>query len=862
MIGLPTTFWGKLAQREDGTIEWHPLEDHCCDVAAVAEALLHLPLWRRRIARSAGLADLDRCQVARLCVLAALHDLGKFTLSFQAKGRDDLDLAPLGHVGPAVAALRSDPVVRGLLGPLGCFGDGTEGLLVTAFAHHGRPTPEQTADHQRARWQARAGLDPIAGVRALVVQCQRWFPEAFDGTSELPDEAAFEHGFAGLVMLADWIGSDTAFFPYRVGPGDRMETARRKAADVLRAMAIDVPAEARSDSAGRCPFERISPFSPRPAQRALGELDLADEGTITVQEAETGSGKTEAALAHFVRLFESGAVDGLYFALPTRTAATQIFERVREAAARAFSSPPPVVLAVPGYLRVDDAEGQRSLPDFDVLWPDSERFRYRGWAAEMPKRFLAGAIAVGTIDQVLLSSLAVGHAHLRATSLLRHLLVVDEVHASDAYMATILEDVLDRHLAAGGHALLLSATLACEARARLLRPGKTVDPMTLEAASAVPYPLISTRQSTVAVAHDGRDRDVSLSALAEMDGFTVVASRACQAAAARAKVLVLRNTVRDCIATQLAVEAAVGDRALLFGCAGVPAPHHGRFAREDRRSLDEALEAQAGREARPGGCVVVATQTVQQSLDLDFDLVFTDLSPVDVLLQRLGRLHRHPRPRPPGFEEPRAFVLVPSDRNLASLVRSDGSARSHHGLGGAVYPDLRMLEAAWRLLERWAVWHIPSMNRAIVEAGLHSEALEEIVESIGEPFRRHSNHLSGTVYGHRRLAELNLVNRTTPYHRMAFPGREDERIATRLGEGDRRLRFEPGFAGPFDNRVEEITVPAFWARGAESEEEPSDLRVGGGAAHFTFANRRFVYDRLGFRPEAENPQEADDNAGP
>lgn len=121
---------------------------------------------------------------------------------------------------------------------------------------------------------------------------------------------------------------------------------------------------------------------------------------------------------------------------------------------------PSVVLAVPGYPEVDGAKGQRLAP-FEVLWPEEVReqlcTRYRGWAVENPKRYLAGAIIVGTIDQVLLSTLAVSHSHLRATSLLRLLLVVDEVHASDSYMTRLLEAVLERQVAAGGHALLMSA---------------------------------------------------------------------------------------------------------------------------------------------------------------------------------------------------------------------------------------------------------------------------------------------------------------------------------------------------------------------------------------------------------------------
>jgi CRISPR-associated endonuclease/helicase Cas3 len=126
---------------------------------------------------------------------------------------------------------------------------------------------------------------------------------------------------------------------------------------------------------------------------------------------------------------------------------------------------PPVVQAVSGYIKADAEEAQ-ALPDFNVLWPEDKRDCSVNGAGQpnIPKRYLAGAIVVGTIDQVFLSTLQVNHAHMRAAALLRHFLVVDEVHSSDAYMTKLLDRVLDYHLAAGGHALLMSATLGTASR--------------------------------------------------------------------------------------------------------------------------------------------------------------------------------------------------------------------------------------------------------------------------------------------------------------------------------------------------------------------------------------------------------------
>lgn len=222
----------------------------------------------------------------------------------------------------------------------------------------------------------------------------------------------------------------------------------------------------------------------------MEEIPLPEgSGSLVIVEAPTGSGKTEAALRHLFRLYSAGHVDGFYFALPRRSAASQLHGRAYGYISRTFaltldvSSPqgpdspggasstetawPPVILAVPGYLTVDGFQGRR-LPGFEVLWPDVGATRHRAWAAEGPKRYLASAIVVGTIDQVLLGALTVSHAHLRGTSLLRNLLIVDEVHASDIYMTTLLEQVVMQQVESGRHVVLMSATLGSSARDRYL----------------------------------------------------------------------------------------------------------------------------------------------------------------------------------------------------------------------------------------------------------------------------------------------------------------------------------------------------------------------------------------------------------
>jgi CRISPR-associated endonuclease/helicase Cas3 len=456
--------------------------------------------------------------------------------------------------------------------------------------------------------------------------------------------------------------------------------------------------------------------------------------------------------------------------------------------------------------------------------------------------------------------LTVNHSHLRATALLRHLLVVDEVHSSDTYMTRILESVLAHHVDAGGHALLLSATLGAEARSRLLQPRTSAVKPTLEEAIATPYPLVSTSGGLIRVGDDTASRRIEIEAASWLEDFDAVVAHALAAAQGGAKVLVVKNTVRDCVSTQEALESACRDETVLFKCEDVVAPHHARFARVDREALDHALEQRFGKQRLDGGCIVIATQTVQQSLDIDADLLLTDLCPVDVLLQRIGRLHRHPRVRPAGSERPRAVVIVPASRDLGSLIDAGGRARHHHGLG-SVYEDLRVLEATWRAIEEHSTWRIPEMSRLLIESCVHSQRLASIAAAGGEQWKQHEMQMIGTACGLRRQAELCLVDWSKPYSECGFPTDLAGRISTRLGEGDRLVSFDPPFVGPFGTRVGELALCAWWVKGVDAQESASsDVRTADRATHFRFGGRRFVYNRLGLRPEPRGEKSGEDLA--
>lgn len=871
-------FWAKLLPYRGSDVRaWHPLNAHAADVAACTEKLLQTSIVRDRIAHLGGLRTLTPSQIDRLAVLAALHDLGKFNIGFQNKRLADPPFMA-GHVKEALAAFGNPPgrkIGEALkwttMADWGADKYTFEDLFVTALGHHGRPVPPSGRPTPGA-WQPTPDLDPFEGIRELREDIEQWYPRAFEeGGDSLPDAQPFQHAFNGLLTLADWIGSNETFFPFaEKDDPSRIEFARERAGEALRHLGLDARRAREGLGAHPPQFDQIWPFEPRPAQQLFDEMPADESASLAILEAPTGSGKTEAALIRFLRLFSAGEVDGLYFALPTRAAATQMHGRVKSTIEKVMPDPevrPPVVHAVPGYLGEDSEDALLDHPE--SLWSDGDRrWRYWSWASERPKRYLSGTVAVGTIDQALLSALAVDHSHLRATSLLRHLLVVDEVHASDAYMSRLLEEVLERHLDAGGHGMLMSATLGERARRRFIdlaqredRPQKSLDN-----ARSFPYPIVVHTGPDTPIREmpvepiDLSERQVAIELMPVMEHPGRVAREALTAGQQGARVLAIRNTVGGCRQLQRSLEqlGEGPDDGRLFRCEGIVAPHHSRFARTDRELLDRAVERQYGKDTPPTGTLLAATQTVEQSLDIDADLLITDLCPADVLLQRIGRLHRHERDtRPSGFEEPRVIVLVPSDRNLGKHIatrgRNSGRAWGPHGIG-TVYEDLRVLEATWRELRQRSRLCLPSDSRPLVEAATHPDALNEVTVEGDGAWTDHAQTMNGVRRAEAGIARLNLADWSSRFGDpdSLFPDDPGERIKTRLGEGDRRARFPKPIAGPFGAIVEEVTVPAWMAEEAETDAEVEGLASSSGVIEFRFGGHGFRYDRWGLRRQNEN----------
>jgi len=289
------------------------------------------------------------------------------------------------------------------------------------------------------------------------------------------------------------------------------------------------------------------------------------------------------------------------------------------------------------------------------------------------------------------------------------------------------------------------------------------------------------------------------------------------------------------------------DHPAIFRCEGVPTLHHGRFAREDRELLDGAIEEQMRADRGRKGLVLIGTQTLEQSLDICADLLITDLCPADVLLQRIGRLHRQARNvRPSGFENARTVVLSPSD--LTPLLR-----QPDFGMGGrhGPYRDLVMLEATRRLVEAHPIWCIPEMNRLLVERATHSLTLDALSAELScksPHWPKNRRDVEGSAIADEQIAAQARLKWNQRFDRGSLAFAVDDAVyGTRLGAQDLVAQLPAGTIGPFGREVRTVSIPSFWTGGLKVADDvaPTITRAEPGAFTIEVGQQRYRYDRLG-----------------
>ena len=642
--------WGKTS-KQDNTF-FHPAFYHMLDVAHVAQQLLSsraTPRWRNALGRAlnADPATLHEW----LPYLIALHDLGKLSTPFQMLNQEQVarlkrEQFNFGKTEPRHAtddALRHPALGRLFLAHMG---DSWPKNLAHAFldmvsGHHGIYRGLKTGDQstydlvqEPAEW---GELRQHAQTLLHNLLCQQW-------PAPLPDPSNVSAAIAalnGFCILCDWLGSDENYFTPRPDtplweylPHSRQQAYKRVAeADFFQLAISHAPTD----------FAELFGFAPRPLQAAIDHIPetLLHEPTLTIIEAPTGEGKTEAALALARRIAALRGTDEMYIALPTTATSNAMYDRLKKYLAENLYLPAEMVRLVHGqsFLKQDDLNvsplGNGEKDDRSA----------ENWFAPKKKALLA-PIGVGTIDQAELSALNVRHNALRLIGLAGKTIILDEVHAYDTYMTTIIKRMLQWLAALGSSVILLSATLPTSRR-RELAEAFAGHSNHLDDDHLHDYPNLLTigrdgfytPAEPIGVSKINSDKQITLSREDWGEEDTAAQANWLLAQVREGGCACwITNTVKR---AQQLYEALPQEEGLEVHLL------HGRFSPTQREQIEAQIIGRYGKPSdqthRPQRGIVIGTQVLEQSLDLDFDVMGTDLAPIDLLLQRAGRLYRHKR---------------------------------------------------------------------------------------------------------------------------------------------------------------------------------------------------------------------------
>ncbi len=679
-------FWAKLGQ-ETWPETYHPVICHLIDVAAVTAKLWEQVIRSQIRAWLSNRLALD--QNACGCWLAfwaGAHDIGKVSPNFQSQGKttelkrrltaSGYNFAhtgkPASH-GEVSTAVLVEALAQGQVAPR--ILDGVaRNVAVAVGGHHGffSSTWDQISGALgNSHWtEARCGI-----LALLARLCGVTTVKAPEVT--MPADQSIWMYVAGLTSVADWIGSNRQFFKPKGNPASLdkrfdddgyFKWANDQAFDALKTLGW----LGRAVRAAPVAFVNLFPFKPRPLQAAVAEIVAGiKEPRLVLVEAPMGEGKTEAAW-FAADCWERGGCQGAYVALPTMATSNQMFERVEKFLERGTGKKNLMLLHGKALLNEKFERLQYEAQVYDEIGNRPSAVVAESWFAADKKQSLLAPYGVGTIDQALLAVLQTKHVFVRLFGLAGKCVILDEVHAYDAYMTTLMERLLRWLGALQCPVVLLSATLPRDKRLKLLRAyaGENV-----AQPDGVPYPRVTTTAIGGPVNAKHVEPDIARKKLEVQLGWLNddgIGEKLRQALANGGCAAVIRNAVGlaqetyRVLKTTFTKEIESGELRLdLF---------HARFPFGRRKAIEDGVLTCYGPTKedklidgriesapnRPRKSILVATQVVEQSLDLDFDLMILDLAPVDLVLQLAGRLHRHSRlTRPSAVWEPQLWLITP-----------------------------------------------------------------------------------------------------------------------------------------------------------------------------------------------------------
>lgn len=870
-------YWGKTNRKTGSDLHYHLVAYHNLDVAAIAYVILERngPL-RERLARGLSIRE-DRV-VPFIAALMALHDIGKFSERFQKKQaivelRDCSDAGDYSVYHDTLGYLFwRDELHHALLNentdwfeikPFDKDPDAADDLegwwewfdpIAQAITgHHGAP-PDYRNHHAQRYLDKTSREDALAYARAVLALfdtkygIKRLLVEDWSYDEAVPRAKQASWMLAGLAVLADWIGSNAGtnterhYFEFKedaIEIGAYWNLALGRATSAIARTGV-LPVNPSPVTGLPTLFPKLKNATPTPLQVYAKTCKVEGGPHLFILEDATGSGKTEAAIILAHRIMQVGGGQGLYMGLPTMATANAMFGRLidpdgNDHPYRKLFDKPNDASVVLAHSRRGQQEGFRDLHLADAKTDDgygkasdkntepdlSGQAQCAAWLADSRKKALLAHVGVGTIDQALIGVLPSKHQSLRLLGLGTKVLVVDEVHAYDEYVSALLQDLLAFQAAMGGSAILLTATLTQDLRKKLcdsFRSGlydpheKRPAPLDMkETAFPLATCLSSARRDEITetriAPRPNSARSVNVRFFHTEEA---VRNHLLEKAHIGQCACWIRNTVDDAIEAYEELKDEPGVEVKLY---------HARFALIDRLGIEKWVLEHFGEASDPQqrkGRILIATQVVEQSLDLDFDVLVSDLAPIDLLVQRVGRQHRHHRD---GRAAPVFGVLAPSwNEKMAKQTEEDGETtekkerapeawlKDYEGMFSKakfVYPHTGWLWRTAKMLHKIGHIAIPDDARLLLETvyapddPMPSDLLERWRNqatdwAIPNALRKASNKAFNEMKQARAQANHNALHLNGGYGGLKSGGRhwfDDTRTPTRLGEPTTTVRL-------------------------------------------------------------------------
>lgn len=717
--------WGKAtwggSNRRSKKLYYHPLLLHMLDVAAVAGLVWDnciTPNFRKRLEGSLGIEA--RVQVI---FLAGAHDIGKASPGFQNKIlelSEGLELPFSGNDRSYPHGYITAHILREIMKSCSV----SNIFAQISGGHHGVFPRSDELKMGRDTLGNNEWKDLRQSLLTEFANTIDYDWDQKDQSKDEPIDPAIVPILAGFISVADWIGSNQDFFPCVTECGASVEidvrnywtmanSQAKKALEVLGWLpAVTFAGEKR--------FEEIfKEFSPNALQRTAIELISKEKSPyLMIVEAPMGQGKTEAALYAADLAMCRGFARGIYVAMPTQATGNAMFKRVLDDYLRHRGHKGKLNLQLvhgDALLAQMSEVKEGEIPEFNSKdIEDNGDVEAQSWFTAK-KRPLLAPFGVGTIDQSLLSVLQTKHWFVRLFGLAGKVVIFDEVHAYDAYMSTIIERLLHWLAELGCTVILLSATLPEAKRKSLTKAysghsdGEYKPYPRITLAKPRRYPMLMTDNPPNCV-YIPVEKSCTIDLSFGKNDLQYLTDTLNQKLENGGCAAVICNTVNRSIEVYKYLKDNLMDtECLLF---------HARTLRMWRREREEEVLCKFGKgekqpdgfyenQQRPKRAVLVATQVVEQSLDLDFDLMVSEIAPIDLLIQRCGRLHRHLRKRPRGLEAPHFIVLCDAERN--------GSPPESFGKSIEFVYDRYILLRTWLALRQRKKLELPTEIEALVE---------------------------------------------------------------------------------------------------------------------------------------------------